>query len=109
MAEQQSLILLNTILDDAQAIDVISIDVRQQTSLTDYMIVAGGRSSRHVKAIASQVLEKMKAAGFPALSHHGMEFGDWVLIDFTDFILHVMSADSRAFYNLEALWQTPTP
>lgn len=97
-------ILLHT-LDESQAIDVSVIDVRQQTSVTDYMIVCSGRSSRHVKAIAEELMHQMKIAHFPALSSTGLQNGDWALIDFGDFVVHVMQADSRAFYNLEGLWQ----
>ncbi|AHE66666.1 ribosome silencing factor [Legionella oakridgensis] len=92
-------------LEDIQASDIVTLDVRNQTSVTDYMIICSGRSSRHVKSIAEQVMEKMKAAGLPALSHHGLEQGDWALIDFGDFVVHVMQPENRAFYNLEGLWQ----
>lgn len=92
-------------LDDIQAIDIKVIDVRQQTTVTDYMIVSSGRASRHVKAIAQKVMEDMKSAGLPSLSSTGLESGDWALIDFGDFILHVMQAESRQFYNLEGLWE----
>lgn len=94
-------------LEDIQAIDVNVIDVSQHTTITDYMVVCTGRSSRHVKAIAEQVMEDMKAAGLPALSNTGLESGDWALVDFGDFVVHVMQPDSRAFYNLEGLWQNP--
>lgn len=93
-------------LDDSQAIDIKTINVRDLTSVTDYMIICSGRSSRHVKAIAESVMEKMKAGGTPALGAHGLESGDWALIDFGDFVLHVMLPDSRAFYNLEGLWES---
>lgn len=93
------------ILDEIQAIDIVTLDVKNQTSITDYMIICSGRSSRHVKSIAQTALEKMKAQGLPGLSTHGMDEGDWVLIDFGDYILHAMQPDSRAFYNLEGLWQ----
>lgn len=92
-------------LDEMQAIDVHVIDVREQTSITDYMIIAGGRSSRHVKAIAETIMEKLKASGLAALGNSGLESGDWVLVDFGDYVVHVMQADARAFYNLEGLWQ----
>ncbi|MDA9272008.1 ribosome silencing factor [bacterium] len=100
--------LLNTLLkalDDIQAIDVVVIDVRKQTTITDYMVVCSGRSSRHVKAVAEQVMVSMKHAGLPAHNHTGLESGEWALVDFGDFIVHVMQADSRLFYNLEGLWQ----
>lgn len=92
-------------LEDIQAIDVSVIDVSKQTTITDYMIVCSGRSSRHVKAIAQQIMEDMKTAGLPALSNSGLESGDWALVDFGDFVVHVMQPDSRAFYNIEGLWQ----
>lgn len=100
------------ILDEIQAIDVVTIDVRKQTTVTDYMIIASGRSSRHVIAIAQTVMEKMKAAGTAALGVTGLEGGEWVLVDFGDYIVHIMQADTRQFYNLEGLWQdadTHTP
>ena len=99
---------LNTLLqslDDIKAIDVTVIDVSQHTTITDYMIICSGRSSRHVRAIAEHVIEHMKEIGLPALTRNGLESGDWALVDFGDFILHVMQPESRAFYNLEGLWQ----
>ena len=92
-------------LEDIQAIDVKVIDVRKQTTITDYMIIASGRASRHVKAIAQKVMEDMKLAGLPALGSTGVESGDWALIDFADFIVHIMQPESRQFYNLEGLWE----
>lgn len=92
-------------LEDIQAVDIKVIDVHKQTTITDYMIVASGRASRHVKAVAQKVMEDMKTAGMPALNCTGMETGDWVLVDFGDFIVHVMQPESRQFYNLEGLWE----
>lgn len=107
MAKQQTLLKdLQKSLDDIHAIDLVIIDVREQTSITDYMLICSGRSARHVKAIAEAVVEQMKAKGLVALSQNGLEVGEWALIDFGDFVLHIMQASSRAFYNLEGLWQT---
>lgn len=92
-------------LEDIQAVDVKVIDVHKQTTITDYMIVASGRASRHVKAVAQKIMEDMKTAGMPALNCTGMESGDWVLVDFGDFIVHIMQPESRQFYNLEGLWE----
>lgn len=106
MSEQNP--MLDTLLkslDEMQAIDIRVLDVRKQTTITDYMIVASGRASRHVKAIAQKVMEDMKDAGLPSLSSTGLDGGDWALIDFGDFIVHVMQAESRQFYNLEGLWE----
>lgn len=101
-------LMLNTLLkslEDIQAIDVKVIDVHKQTTITDYMIIASGRASRHVKAVAQKVMEDMKVAGLPSISCTGLESGDWALIDFGDFIVHVMQPESRQFYNLEGLWE----
>lgn len=97
-----------TILDDAQALDITVIDVRTYTTITDYMIVCSGRSSRQVKAITHHIMEQMKAKGFPAMTHSGLENGEWALADFGDFIVHVFQPDIRAFYNIEGLWQDRT-
>ncbi len=106
MTKQNSMLnQLLEILDDMQAIEVKVMDVRKQTAITDYMIVASGRSSRHVKSIASKAVEKMKKNGFTVLSNTGLTEGDWALVDFGDCILHVMQPETRAFYNLEGLWQ----
>lgn len=91
-------------LDDAHANDVTVIHVGKQTTVTDYMIICSARSSRHVKAVAEQISEQMKAINMPSLSHTGFESGDWALIDFGDFVVHIMQPESRAFYNLEGLW-----
>ena len=96
------------ILDDIQAIDLAVIDVSKHTTITDYMLICSGRSSRHVKSIASYAMEQMKAAGVPAMHDTGLEGGDWALVDFGDFILHVMQPETRALYNLESLWQERT-
>ena len=92
-------------LEEIQAIDVTVIDVSQHTTITDFMIICTGRSSRHVKAIAEHIMEHLKAAGLAAIGNSGLTGGDWALVDFGDFVVHVMQPDSRAFYNLEGLWQ----
>ena len=92
-------------LEDIQAIDVTVIDVSQHTTITDFMVICSGRSSRHVKAIAEYIMEQMKTTGLPALGNSGLAGGDWALVDFGDVVVHVMQPESRAFYNLEGLWQ----
>ncbi len=92
-------------LDDMQATDVKVLDVSKQTSVTDYMIIASGRSSRHVRSVAQKVTEDMKAIGVPPLHTAGMEQGDWALIDLGDFVIHVMQPECRQFYNIEGLWE----
>lgn len=97
--------LIKATLDDIKAIDIVTLDVHKQTSVTDFMIICSGRSSRHVKAIAEDVMLKMKEHDLPPLSHHGFESGEWALVDFGYIVVHVMQADTRAFYDIEGLWQ----
>ena len=105
MSENSTLNQINHYLEDIKAIDIIILDVKQQTAITDYMIICSGRSSRHVKSIAQTLVEHMKAEGTPALHATGLDTGEWALIDFGDYIVHVMQPETRAFYNLEDLWQ----
>ncbi len=96
--------LLVQALEEIQANEIVVMDVSTQTTITDYMIVCGGRAGRHVKAIADAVIVKMKSIGLPPLNHSGLETGDWALVDFGDCIVHIMQPDSRSFYCLEELW-----
>ncbi len=93
------------ILLETQASNTVVLDVQEMTSITDYMIITTGRSSRNVKAIAEIILEQPKNTLPKVLAISGMELGEWVLIDFGDFILHIMQEQTRINYNLEALWQ----
>ena len=101
----QSVDFIVDILDEIQAADITVIDVSQQTSVTDNMIICSGRSSRHVKAIANTLIEKIKANGQKPLGCHGEETGDWILVDLGDSIVHIMQPEVRAHYNLEGLWK----
>jgi len=92
-------------LEDIQAKDIVVMDVSKQTTVTDFMIVCGGRASRHVKAIANAVVVKMKSIGVPPLTQSGIETGDWALVDFGDCIVHIMQPESRSLYRLEELWE----
>jgi len=91
-------------LDEIKAVDVVCIDVRDKTEITDYMIVVSGTSNRHVKAIANNVIVDAKAAGFMPLGVEGLEEGEWVLLDLTDVVVHVMLPSARQFYDIERLW-----
>ena len=91
-------------LDDVKAKDIVRLDVRDMTAVTDYMIVASGTSNRHVKALVDNVAEKAKAAGHRPIGIEGEEGGEWVLLDLQDTLVHVMLPKVREFYNLEKLW-----
>ena len=91
-------------LDDVKAKDIVRLDVRNMTTVTDYMIVASGTSNRHVKALVENVAEKAKEAGHRAIGIEGEEGGEWVLLDLQDTLVHVMLPKVREFYNLEKLW-----
>jgi len=91
-------------LDDMKAVDVRVIDVREQTSITDIMVIASGTSTRHVKAVADRVEEAAKAIGVRPLGVEGQQGAEWILIDLVDVVVHVMLPEVRAFYALEKLW-----
>lgn len=91
-------------LADLKAKDVVTLDVRALTSLADVMVIASGTSTRHVKSLADNVVEKVKAAGFRPLGQEGERDGEWILIDLAGVIVHIMLPATRAFYDLERLW-----
>lgn len=106
MSEQNQLLPhLIQALEDIKADNIVVIDVRQQTTITDYMIVCSGRASRHVKAIAEQIIPVMKSLGMSVSHISGVESSEWVLVDLGDFVVHIMQPETRSFYNLEGLWQ----
>ena len=96
-------------LDDVKANDIVTLDVRNMTSVTDYMIVASGASNRHVRALIENVTEKAREAGHRPIGVEGEEGGEWVLLDLQDALVHVMLPKVREFYNLEKLWSLDTP
>src|SRR3954447_3111525 len=91
-------------LEDIKARDIQVLDVRQQTSLYDTLVIASADSNRQVKALANHVRDKLKEAGAPILGIEGEEAGEWVLVDAGDIVVHVMQPAVRAYYNLEELW-----
>ena len=101
--------LVHEALDDMKAVDIVALDVRHLTAITDAMFVASGRSDRHVRAIADALVEKCEAAGTKPLGVEGMEAGEWVLIDLSDVIVHVMIQRTRDFYDIEKLWDISRP
>ncbi len=100
--------LIASALDDNKAEDVEIIDLKGQTSLADYMIVASGRSTRQVVALADKISERMKEAGYGNPRTEGMTHGDWVVLDAFDIIVHIFRPEVREFYNIEKMWR-PEP
>lgn len=96
-------------LDDAKAEDVITIDLAGKSTLADTMIVASGRSNRHVNAIADQLMMEMKKHGQHHLRVEGIPQCDWVVVDAGDILLHIFRPEVRSFYNLEKLWSAHVP
>lgn len=97
--------LVITALQDFKAIDIQQIDVSGQNPLTDLFVIASGNSTRHVKSMAENLIVKAKAAGCQPLGVEGEREAEWVLVDLNDVIVHLMLPQTRAFYNLEKLWQ----
>ena len=95
-------------LADLKAIDVRVLDVRKLTDVTDYMIIASGRSNRHVRAIAENVIEQSKKKKHQPLGVEGLSQSEWALVDLCDVVVHVMVPETRDFYQLEKLWGRET-
>ena len=101
-------IILDT-LDSNKALDIISIDLKNKSSMADYMIIASGTSSRHIQALSEQVLEKLKANGINNSKIEGKESNDWKLVDGIDLIVHIFNPEKRKFYELEKIWSELIP
>jgi ribosome-associated protein len=91
-------------LDDMKAEDTTTIDLRDESAITDYLVVTSGRSNRHVGSVAERVLEDLRDAGLTGVRVEGMPHCDWVLIDAGDVIVHVFRPEVRLFYGLEKMW-----
>lgn len=100
---------IQEVLDENSAQDVIEIDIRGKSSIADYLLVASGRSNRHVSALADYVQRGLKERGMKDLVLEGQNASDWVLIDAGDVILHIFRPEVRVFYNLEKMWSVPLP
>ena len=108
MHSEELLKLAQESLDDLKARDVRVLDVRDMTSVADYLVVASGTSDRHVSSLADNVIDQARKAGQRPLGVEGLEAGEWVLIDLADVIVHVMQPRVREFYKLEDLWSVST-
>jgi len=106
---EQLLDLVLEALDDLKARDVVSLDVRGQSDVTDTIVVASGTSNRQVKALADHVVERVKAHGVRPLGSEGEQAAEWILVDLGDVVVHIMQPAVRQFYQLERLWGGETP
>jgi ribosome-associated protein len=107
IAELENMILSR--LDEDKAQDVVLIDLKNKSSVADAMIVASGRSHRHVGALADHLLRALKDAGHGKARVEGMPHCDWVLIDAGDVIVHLFRPEVRSFYNIEKIWSVEPP
>ncbi len=96
-------------LDLNKAHDVISIDLRDKSSMADYMIIASGTSSRHIQSLSEQVLEKLKDNGLKDSKIEGKDSAEWKLVDGIDLIIHIFHPEKRKFYELEKIWSELIP
>ena len=105
MAENLDLkkIIIKT-LDSNKALDIVSIDLKDKSSIADYMIVASGTSSRHIQSLSEQVLEKFKTNGLKNCKIEGKDSAEWKLVDGIDIVVHIFNPEKRKFYELEKIW-----
>ena len=94
-------------LDDLKAVNTVTVDVRSLTDVMDFLVIASGTSTRHVKALAGNVSVEAKKAGARPLGVEGEDASEWVLVDFGDVVVHVMLPATRDLYDLERLWASP--
>ena len=95
-------------LEDIKAFDIVSIDIRKQASIADYIIIASANSSRQAKALADNIKDRMQKINIPLIGIEGESGSEWVLVDLGDIIIHIMTPTSRVHFNLEELWVSDT-
>ena len=96
-------------LDINKALDIVSIDLKDKSSMADYMIIASGTSSRHIQSLSEQVLEKLKNNGINDSKIEGKDSNEWKLVDGIDLIVHIFHPEKRKFYELEKIWSELIP
>ena len=104
MAIKKLLDIILTSLNDGKAIDIDLFDVKKITSMSDYILIASGNSSRQVNALADRLIQTVKENKFETLGVEGKAEGEWVLVDLGDIVVHIMHPNSREYYQLEKLW-----
>ena len=100
--------IINT-LDLNKALDIVSIDLKDKSSMADYMIIASGTSSRHIQSLSEQVLNKLKDNGIIDSKIEGKDSNEWKLVDGIDLIIHIFHPEKRKFYELEKMWSELIP
>jgi ribosome-associated protein len=101
-------IVINT-LDNNKALDIVSIDLKDKSSMADYMIIASGTSSRHIQSLSEQVLDNLKKNGLKDSKIEGKDSNEWKLVDGIDLIVHIFHPEKRKFYELEKMWSELIP
>ena len=101
-------IIINT-LDNNKAQDIVSIDLKDKSSMADYMIIASGTSSRHIQSLSEQILNKLKDNGIKNSKIEGKDSNEWKLVDGIDLIIHIFHPEKRKFYELEKIWSELIP
>tara|TARA_Y100000741_G_scaffold326747_1_gene278983 strand:- start:227 stop:577 length:351 start_codon:yes stop_codon:yes gene_type:complete len=101
-------IIINT-LDINKALDIVSIDLKDKSSMADYMIIASGTSSRHIQSLSEQVLNKLKVNGIKESKIEGKDSSEWKLVDGIDLVIHIFHPEKRKFYELEKMWAELIP
>ena len=101
-------IIIDT-LDSNKALDIVSINLKDKSSMADYMIIASGTSSRHIQSLSEQVLEKLKTNGIQNSKIEGKDSTEWKLVDGIDLIIHIFHPEKRRFYELEKMWSELIP
>ena len=101
--------LIEKILDNNKATDIVSIDLKNKSSIADYMIIASGTSSRHMQSLSETVLDNFKKEGVINCRIEGSDSGEWKLVDGIDIIVHIFHPEKRKFYELEKIWSEIVP
>ncbi len=104
MQTDKLLKIVQDTLDERKGINITTLDVKDKTSVTDYMVVVTGNSSRHVKSLCNYIVENIKKQGFKPFGVEGESGAEWVLLDLGDVVVHIMTQEMRDFYQLEKLW-----
>ena len=100
---------IEIILDNNKAKNIISIDLKKKSYIADYMIIASGTSSRHLKSFSENLVSELKKIGLNNCRIEGRDSSDWKLVDAIDIIIHIFHPEKREFYDLEKMWSEPTP